>query len=55
MDAPSTEEMVTLLKDEAFQERVRAFIRANMRAYLPGLESADSVKVIPNEVEVANS
>jgi len=26
-----------------------------MRAYLPGLESADSVKVIPNEVEVAYS
>ena len=54
-NAPSTDDMELLLKDGAFRERVRAFIRANMRAYLPGLESAESIKKVPNDVEVAYS
>lgn len=55
LNAPSTDEMETLLKKEHFRERMRAFIGANMRAYLPGFESADSVRTVPNEVEVAYS
>ena len=30
-----------------------AFIKANLRAYLPGLESAESVKAIPREKDIA--
>lgn len=55
LNAPSTDEMETLLKDEHFWERMCGFIGANMRTYLPGLESADSVRTVPNEVEVAYS
>ena len=54
-NAPSIDDMESLLKDKAFWECVRAFIRANIRAYLPGLELAESIKRVPNDVEVAYS
>ena len=55
LNAPSMETMHTLLKSEKFQQRVTDFIRENIRAYLPGLESDDSIGNIRNEVEVAYS
>jgi len=54
-DTPLMEEIEHLLKTEEFHQKVKDFIRANLRAYLPGFESADSIKEIPNEVEVAYS
>ncbi|PSS37626.1 hypothetical protein PHLCEN_2v553 [Hermanssonia centrifuga] len=52
-NAPSTAEMVELLKDEAFRAKVCAFIKANIRAYLPGLEDEQSVKAFPKTKNVA--
>lgn len=55
VDAPTNEEMNNLLKTTEFKERVLRFIKRNIRAYLPGLESAESVKHIPNESDIAYS
>lgn len=55
LNAPSMEKMQELLRAETFRARVRDFIRENIRAYLPGLETAETIKSIPNEVEVAYS
>lgn len=52
-NAPPPDEMERLLKTEEFREKVRKYISANLRAYLPGLESTESVQAIPNIVEVA--
>ena len=54
-NAPSMDDMETFLKDAEFRQRVKYFIRANLCAYLPGLESAESIKGIPNKTEVAYS
>ncbi|GLB44644.1 putative G-quadruplex DNA unwinding [Lyophyllum shimeji] len=51
--APSADEILELLKTSDFRDRVVAYIRANLRAYLPGLESAEHVKSIPREKEIA--
>ena len=55
LNAPSMEKMHVLLHSEMFRQRIQDFIRENLRAYLPGLESGDSIASIPNEVEVAYS
>ena len=55
VNAPSSEEMRTLLKSAEFRDRVKAFIKQNLRAYLPGLDSAEALSCIPNNVEVAYS
>jgi hypothetical protein len=54
-NAPSADEMRVLLTTEEFRNKVVAFIRANIRAYLPGLDSAKSVKAIPRDPELAFS
>ena len=51
--APTADEMVNLLKSEDFRARIIAYIRANLRAYLPGLESAQSIKAIPKDKDIA--
>jgi len=53
--APTADEMSELLKSPEFRDRVVAYIRANLRAYLPGLESRESIKEIPLEKEIAYS
>ena len=55
VDAPSMEKMQALLRTDVFRQRVADFIKANIRAYLPGLETAESVQNIPNNVEIAYS
>ncbi|EMD31577.1 hypothetical protein CERSUDRAFT_78030 [Gelatoporia subvermispora B] len=40
---------------EEFHERIAAYIRANLRAYVPGLESRDDIKKVPNETDIAYS
>ncbi|KAA1476553.1 hypothetical protein DENSPDRAFT_785185 [Dentipellis sp. KUC8613] len=47
--------MQALLKTEDFRQRIRAYIRQNVRAYLPGLGSEEEVKVVPNEPEIGYS
>ena len=54
-DAPPMDEIESLLKTEEFHQKVKDFIRANLRAYLPGFETADSIKEMPNDVEVRYS
>ncbi|KIJ13524.1 hypothetical protein PAXINDRAFT_13640 [Paxillus involutus ATCC 200175] len=54
-NALAMEEIERLLKEDEFCQCVKAFINANIRAYLPGFNSAESIKEIPNEVEVAYS
>lgn len=53
-DTPTWEEMRELLKEETFRHKITAYIKQNFRAYLPGFESAESVKAIPKEPEVAS-
>ncbi|KAJ7246450.1 hypothetical protein C8J57DRAFT_1438210 [Mycena rebaudengoi] len=53
--APNADEMLELLKQENFRARISAYIQANLRAYLPGLETAESVKQIPVEKAIAYS
>ncbi|KAJ6518281.1 hypothetical protein C8R47DRAFT_960214 [Mycena vitilis] len=47
--------MIALLKEDSFRARVSAYIKANLRAHLPGLENAQSVKSIPVEKDIAYS
>jgi hypothetical protein len=47
--------MLELLKSEGFRERVKAFLCANIRASAAGLETAEAVKNVPNNVEIAFS
>lgn len=51
--APTSDEISELLKSEEFRARIIVYIRANLRAYLPGLESVESVKQIPCHQEIA--
>jgi hypothetical protein len=51
--SPSADEILQLLKTQEFRSKVTAYIAANIRAYLPGFESAASVKVLPRESEIA--
>ncbi|CAK5284216.1 unnamed protein product [Mycena citricolor] len=51
--APNADEMAEFLKSELFRSRITAYIQANMRAYLPGFESDESVKAFPVEKEIA--
>ncbi|KIK18418.1 hypothetical protein PISMIDRAFT_109548 [Pisolithus microcarpus 441] len=54
-NVPTMQEMESLLTQTDFRDRAPTFIKANIRAYLPGLESADAIRRIPNEVDVAYS
>lgn len=51
--APSADEMHELLLSEEFCAHIVAYIHANLQAYLPGLESANSVKQLPKEKDIA--
>ena len=53
MNAPTGDEMIELLKSEDFRQHIVAYIKANLRAYVPGLKSAASVKSIPTEKDIA--
>ena len=52
---PSPEEITALLRTDAFQEHVIAFIHTNFRAYTPGLESAESIVKLPHNNKVSYS
>ena len=52
---PSPDEISALLKTDTFRKRVLAFIQANFRAYVPGLESAESIAALPHNNEISYS
>ena len=52
-NAPTSEDTNALLHMPEFREKVSNFIQANLQAYLPGLESKDSVQAIPQECDIA--
>ena len=54
-NTPSAEELDSLLKNQDFRDRVTSYIHANLRAYLPGLDSADTIKAIPRESDIASN
>jgi Helitron helicase-like domain at N-terminus len=51
-DTPRSDVLQDLLKTTSFRQRVASYIEANVRAYLPGLESAESVQAIRVDKEV---
>ena len=51
--APTSQEMHDLLANTEFKAQVLAYIQANLHAYVPGLESAESIKKLPDETEIA--
>ncbi|KIK13897.1 hypothetical protein PISMIDRAFT_17662 [Pisolithus microcarpus 441] len=53
--APSMEEMEDLLKRPSFRDRAKSFLHANIWAYVPRLESVETIRQIPNEVDIAYS
>ena len=53
--APSFDDMRSLLRNDAFRQRIVKYIAANFRAYLPGLESAETVQRIPKEKDISFS
>jgi hypothetical protein len=54
-NTPRADKMLELLKSEGFHEQVKAFLCANIRASAAGLETAEAVKDVPNNVEIAFS
>ncbi|KIK25270.1 hypothetical protein PISMIDRAFT_9649 [Pisolithus microcarpus 441] len=50
-NAPPMEEMERQLKKPEFRNHVRNFIEANIHAYVPGLETEESLRAIPNDTE----
>lgn len=53
--APTSDEMRELLQGADFRERVANWIRANIRAHLDELASAEAIKAIPRQSDVAYS
>ena len=54
-NTPCPDDLETLLKTQDFRDRMTSYIKANLRAYVPGLDNAQSVNSIPREAEVAYS
>ena len=54
-DAPNADQIPELLKAENFRNKMTSYIQANLRAYLPGLESSESVKAIPKKKDITYS
>ena len=50
--APPSHEIETLLKTNHFREKVRRYIAANFRAYLPGFKTEETIKAIRSEDSV---
>ncbi|KAI9061025.1 hypothetical protein FKP32DRAFT_1613227 [Trametes sanguinea] len=52
-NTPSADDLGTLFADEEFRNKVKAYIASNIRAYMPGLESAESTRAIPKEKDIS--
>ena len=51
--APPSHKIEALLKTSHFREKVRRYIGANFRAYLPGFETEETIRAIRSEDDVA--
>ncbi|THH15046.1 hypothetical protein EUX98_g9524 [Antrodiella citrinella] len=51
--APSSDEMTVLLQDERFRDRMKQYMEANIKAFVPGLESAESLRALDAEADIA--
>jgi hypothetical protein len=54
-NSPQAQDIKDLLKSSTFRSQVGMYIQQNLRAYIPGLESAETVKAIPREADIAFS
>ncbi|KAL4068929.1 hypothetical protein V8B97DRAFT_2024586 [Scleroderma yunnanense] len=54
-NTPISGKIEKLLSAEDFHQQICKFIKENICAYIPGFESAEVLKKIPNDVEVAYS
>jgi len=54
-DTPSAARIHELLDTEQFRAQVRHYIRVCFHAHIPGVETRDDLRHIPNEVEIAYS
>ena len=52
---PINGQIEKLLSTEQFRQQIRNFIKENICAYVPGFKSAEELKKIPNDMEVAYS
>ena len=43
-DTPSPNQLLYLLRQDSFRDKIKAYFAANIRAYLPGMEDADTIK-----------
>jgi hypothetical protein len=50
---PSPDQLLFLLRQESFRDKIKAYIASNIRAYLPGMEDADAIKQQSRSREVA--
>ncbi|KAF8338633.1 hypothetical protein F5887DRAFT_919928 [Amanita rubescens] len=49
----SADQIQQALKSKDFRQRMRSYIKANIRAYLPGLEDEQTIKGIPAKADIA--
>jgi hypothetical protein len=54
-DAPSPDQLKDLLRTPSFKDKVVAYLRANVRAYLPQLATPADLKALEPDAEVAYS
>ena len=54
-NTPINGQIEKLLSTEQFHQQIQNFIKENICTYVPGFESAEELKKIPNDVEVAYS
>jgi hypothetical protein len=52
-NTPKADDISELLKLSAFRTHVAQYIQQNLRAYLPGLETAETIQAIPREKDIA--
>ncbi len=52
-NSPSADRIQELLKSEDFRQQMQSYIKANIRAYMPGLEDEETVKAMPARTDIA--
>ena len=54
-NSPQAKDIKDMLKSATFRSRVASYIHHNLRAYVPGLETAEATKAIPREADIVYS
>ncbi|EMD32190.1 hypothetical protein CERSUDRAFT_99591 [Gelatoporia subvermispora B] len=55
LGSPTSAEMHELLRSPEFRQRIVVYIQANLKAHIPGIESREDIKKIPNKPDIAYS